>query len=187
MFNSLLFLVAYTLTGPRHITTLPIYGDQNAALENRVNDLFTRLTNDEKLDILTGTAFTTRPITRLGIRPMAMADAGQGVRGGMPSTEGPATAFPSGVAMAATWDPELVGRIGKAIGEEALNKGTGVQVLLGRRWAVEMASISAKTHFLHLGLQWAISRECKAQDARHVPSISRPTTKKSTVIMLMLK
>ena len=131
MFNSLLFLVAYTLTGPRHITTLPIYGDQNAALENRVNDLFTRLTNDEKLDILTGTAFTTRPITRLGIRPMAMADAGQGVRGGMPSTEGPATAFPSGVAMAATWDPELVGRIGKAIGEEALNKGTGVQVLLG--------------------------------------------------------
>lgn len=109
----------------------PIYQNPKAPLEARVRDLFSRLTQDEKMDILTGTAFTTRPIPRLGVPAMAMADAGQGVRGGMESVNGPATAFPSGVAMASTWDPELVGRIGAAIGQEALNKGTGVQCLLG--------------------------------------------------------
>ncbi|MDQ2800359.1 MAG: glycoside hydrolase family 3 C-terminal domain-containing protein, partial [Armatimonadota bacterium] len=110
---------------------LPVYRDAKAPLESRVNDLFSRLTLDEKMMLLTGTAFTTQAIPRLGVPAMGMVDAGQGVRGGMDSTTGPATLFPSGVTMASTWDPELVGRIGKAIGEEALNKGTGAQVLLG--------------------------------------------------------
>ncbi len=109
----------------------PPYQDPKAPLEARVNDLFDRLTPDEKLSLLTGTGFTTRAIPRLGVPAMAMADAGQGVRGGMDTTLGPATLFPAGVTMASTWDPALVGRIGAAIGQEALNKGTGVQVLLG--------------------------------------------------------
>src|SRR5580700_10986203 len=101
---------------------IPVYRDRTKPLEARVSDLFNRLTLDEKMDLLTGTAFTTRPIPRLGVPPAAMADAGQGVRGGMDSTTGPATAFPSAVAMASSWDPVLVGRIGQAIGEEARNK-----------------------------------------------------------------
>ena len=90
-----------------------------------------RLTEDEKISLLAGTEFTTQPIPRLGIPPMGMADAGQGVRGGMESTLGPATAFPAGVAMASTWNPALISRLGAAIGVEAQNKGTGVQVMLG--------------------------------------------------------
>jgi len=109
----------------------PPYQDPKAPLEARVADLFSRLTPEEKLSLLTGTGFTTNAVPRLGVPAMGMADAGQGVRGGMDSTLGPATLFPAGVAMASTWDPELVGRIGAAIGQEALNKGTGVQVLLG--------------------------------------------------------
>ncbi len=107
------------------------YQDPKAPLETRVSDLMNRLTPDEKISLLAGTEFTTQPIPRLNVPPMAMADAGQGVRGGMESTLGPATAFPSGVAMAATWNPGLIGRVGGAIGVEAQNKGTGVQVLLG--------------------------------------------------------
>jgi beta-glucosidase len=99
-------------------------------LEDRVNDLATRLTQDEKLHLLTGTGFTTQPIPRLGVPAMSMVDAGQGVRGGSKTTQGPATAFPCGVAMAASWDVDLIHRIGKAIGEEVRNKGTGSQVLL---------------------------------------------------------
>ena len=110
---------------------VPAYQDPKAALEDRVGDLFGRLTQDEKLRLLTGTDFTTTPIPRLGIPAMGMADAGQGVRGGTGGTQGPATLFPSGVAMASTWDPGLVGRIGQAIGTEALNKGEGAFVLLG--------------------------------------------------------
>ena len=33
--------------------------------------------------------------------------------------------------MASTWDPELIGRVAQAIGEEARNKGPGSQILLG--------------------------------------------------------
>lgn len=108
-----------------------IYQDTNAIVEARVEDLFGRLTQDEKIGLLTGTGFTTQPIPRLGVPALAMVDAGGGVRGGQDSTLGPATAFPAGVAMASTWDTNLLWRIGRAIGEEALNKGSGAQMLLG--------------------------------------------------------
>ncbi len=123
------FALLLTVSGC-HAQT-PLYKNPNAPLEARVNDLFGRITQDEKLGFLTGTGFTSQPLPRLGVPGMSMADAGQGVRGGENSTQGPATQFPSGVTMASSWDPLLVRQIGKAIGEEALNKGTGVQVLLG--------------------------------------------------------
>ncbi len=111
--------------------TVPLYQDQSAPLKLRADDLFRRLTQEEKLSLLTGTAFTTQPLPRLGIPAMSMVDGAQGVRGGMDGTLGPATLFPSGVSLASSWDPALIKRIGEAIGQEALNKGTGAQVLLG--------------------------------------------------------
>ncbi len=108
-----------------------VYTNPKAPIEQRVEDLFGRLTQDEKLTLLGGTGFTTQPIPRLNLPAMAMADAGQGVRGGSGTTQGPATAFPAGVTMASTWDTNLIDRVGRAIGVEARNKGTGVQVLLG--------------------------------------------------------
>lgn len=111
--------------------SVTVYRDATAPLEKRVDDLFSRLNQDEKLGLLGGTGFTTQPIPRFGVPAMAMADAGQGVRGGADSTLGPATAFPTGVCMAATWDTNLIWKIGQAIGEEARNKGSGVQIELG--------------------------------------------------------
>src|SRR5882724_448937 len=108
-----------------------VYTDPKAPLEKRVEDLFGRLTPEEKLGLLGGTGFTTQPISRLGVPAMGMVDAGQGVRGGSGGTQGPATAFPAGVTMASTWDTNLIARVGEAIGEETRNKGTGAQVLLG--------------------------------------------------------
>ena len=108
-----------------------LYQDAQAPLENRVEDLFGRLNQDEKLGLLGGTGFTTQPIPRLGVPAMAMADAGQGVRGGANSTLGPATAFPAGVLTAATWDTNLIWQVGQAIGEEAHNKGSEVRIELG--------------------------------------------------------
>lgn len=109
----------------------PLYKDAQAPLEQRVTDLFGRLTQDEKLSLLGGAGFTTQPIPRLGVPAMGMCDAGQGVRGGMHSTLGPATAFPCGVLMASTWDTNLIWQIGRAVGEELRNKGTGSSILLG--------------------------------------------------------
>jgi len=111
--------------------SVPVYQDRLAPVEARVENLFTNLTEDEKISLLTGTGFTTQPIPRLHLPALAMADAGQGVRGGQDSTLGPATAFPAGVLMASTWDTNLLWNIGKAIGQEGRNKGSGVQMMLG--------------------------------------------------------
>jgi beta-glucosidase len=108
-----------------------IFRDPHAPLAARVNDLYKRLTESDKLSMMTGTGFTSEPIPRLNLQGIAMADAGQGVRGGMNSTLGPATAFPASITMASSWDRRLEWEIGQAIGEEARNKGTGINMELG--------------------------------------------------------
>jgi len=128
---SVISLTALLIAGRANADPIPTYKNPGATLESRVNDLFGRLTQDEKLSLLTGTEFTSRGIPRLGIPPIVMADAGQGVRGGMPSINGPATAFPAGVLLSSSWDPNIAREVGSAIGVEALNKGSGANVLLG--------------------------------------------------------
>jgi beta-glucosidase len=105
----------------------PLYKNPAATLEQRVADLLVRLTLKEKTALVAGADnFSTMAITRLGIPAMRFADGPNGVR----STRGDsATAFPTGVAMAATWNSELIGRAAAAMGREA--RALGVHVLLG--------------------------------------------------------
>lgn len=105
----------------------PLYLDPRAALDTRVADLLGRLTLDEKITLMAGgSSFATAPIPRLGIPALRFSDGPNGVR----SNEGrPATVFPTGSALAATWDPTIVQAVGQAIGREAL--AMGVQVMLG--------------------------------------------------------
>lgn len=60
---------------------------------------------------------TTAANNRLRIPGFMMADGPHGVR------EGEATAFPSGIALAATWDTALAQEIGTAMGQEFRAKG----------------------------------------------------------------
>src|SRR6185312_9182101 len=69
-------------TGLTNQTPQSVYNDPKAPLEKRVDDLFGKLTEEEKLKLIGGTGFTTQPIERLGVPAMGMVDAGQGVRGG---------------------------------------------------------------------------------------------------------
>lgn len=103
-----------------------LFRDTAAPLEARVADLMSRLTLDEKISLLAGaTSMTTHGIARLGIPELKMTDGPTGVR----SPEGkPATVFPVGVAIAATWNPALAHEVGGAIAEEA--RGYGASVLL---------------------------------------------------------
>ncbi|MFI6320592.1 glycoside hydrolase family 3 C-terminal domain-containing protein [Nonomuraea sp. NPDC050556] len=71
------------------------------------------LTLDEKLGLLHQ---YQAPIDRLGLRAFRTGtEALHGV-----AWLGPATVFPQAVGLAATWDPELVRRIGEAVGAEVL-------------------------------------------------------------------
>ena len=68
----------------------------------------------------------------LGLDAVMMADGPHGLRkvnsaslADLQASE-PATCFPTGSALAATWDPELVAEVGRAIGREAVAEGVGV-------------------------------------------------------------
>ncbi|MEG3150629.1 glycoside hydrolase family 3 C-terminal domain-containing protein [Sphingomonas sp. ZT3P38] len=108
---------------PQHA---PTYKDRAAPIETRVADLMGRLTLDEKILLLAGeSSMTLNAIPRLGIPSIRMTDGPTGVR----SPEGkPATVFPVGVALAATWNPDLVREVGAAIGLET--RAHGADVLL---------------------------------------------------------
>ncbi|MGZ4713690.1 MAG: beta-glucosidase H [Acidimicrobiia bacterium] len=69
--------------------------------------------------------WNTPGIPKAGLAPLRVTDGPNGARG--PSFTGvPSACFPCGSALGATWDPELVGRVGTAIGEEARTKGAHV-------------------------------------------------------------
>src|SRR6516165_10030292 len=116
------------------------YKNAGLPVEQRVKDLLGRMTLQEKASILAGSGWMeSMPIERLGIPAIKMADGPMGVRSWMGSsaitsaTNAPmkvlATSFPSGVAMAATWDAPLVQQEGKAIAQEV--KALGRDMILG--------------------------------------------------------
>jgi len=102
----------------------PAAGD---AVEQRVESLMAQLTQRERISLLGGgSGFGTSAVPRLGIPALRFADGPNGVRSNNDET---ATVFPTGVGLAATWNPALVREAGAAIGAEA--RALGVHVLLG--------------------------------------------------------
>ncbi|MBN2191998.1 MAG: glycoside hydrolase family 3 C-terminal domain-containing protein [Polyangiaceae bacterium] len=97
--------------------------DETGAMEGVVSDLLAELTLEEKLAMVAGTGFDTIGAPRLAIPALHMTDGPVGIR------TAEATAWPAGIAMAATFDPELAERWGRALGREA--KARGRNVLLG--------------------------------------------------------
>ena len=95
-------------------------------VERRVDQLLGKLTSTEKISLLAGDGFdgmSTVAISRLGIPKLVMADGPQGIR-----AHGPACSFPSGIALAATWDPKLSFEYGAAVGREARARGIHLQL-----------------------------------------------------------
>ncbi|MGA3045539.1 MAG: glycoside hydrolase family 3 C-terminal domain-containing protein [Terracidiphilus sp.] len=116
------------------------YKDATQPVDKRVADLLGRMTLEEKATMLSGSGWMeSAPIERLGIPAIKMADGPLGVRSWAGSSTitnsagNPVkvltTSFPSGVAMAATWDTELVQREGQAIAQEV--KALGRDMILG--------------------------------------------------------
>ena len=121
-------------------SNIPPYKNPRLAVELRVRDLLSRMTLEEKVAMLSGANWMESvPNERLGIPAIKMADGPIGIRSWAgPSSETSApgskmktttTAFPAGVAMAATWDIALLQSEGQAIGEEM--KGLGRDMILG--------------------------------------------------------
>jgi beta-glucosidase len=116
------------------------YKNPATPVEQRVSDLLGRMTTEEKATMLSGSGWMeSAPIERLGIPAIKMADGPMGVRSwagssavtnaAKGSTQVLTTSFPSGIAMAATWDTDLVQREGQAIAQEV--KALGRDMILG--------------------------------------------------------
>jgi beta-glucosidase len=94
-------------------------------IEKRVDSILQKMTLEEKIDYIGGYQdFYVRPIPRLGIPAIKMSDGPIGLR-----NDGPATTLAGGIALAATWDSELVERAGTVLGDDARSRG--VHILLG--------------------------------------------------------
>jgi beta-glucosidase len=94
-------------------------------LERRIDTLLKRMTLDEKLDYIGGTdGFYVRANPRLHLPALRMADGPLGVR-----NVGPSTAYAGGIALAASFDTDLAGRVGAMLGRDA--RARGVHFLLG--------------------------------------------------------
>jgi beta-glucosidase len=107
-------------------TVTEVYKDPTAALEARVEDLFGRLTLEEKVLLMAGASYFALPeIKRLGVPSLRMTDGPTGVRSNVGQA---ATVFPVAVALAATWNPALAGEVAAAIAREA--KALGEHVVL---------------------------------------------------------
>jgi beta-glucosidase len=94
-------------------------------VEKRVDSILSQMTLDEKLEIIGGiNDFFTRPNPRLGITALKMSDGPMGVH-----DYGLTTAYPAGIALAASWDTDLAHRVGVSMGKDA--RAHGVHFILG--------------------------------------------------------
>jgi beta-glucosidase len=92
-----------------------------------MTDDATELTLEEKAALAAGTdLWHTFPVERLGIPVIKMTDGPVGARGAEYVGGPPSTCFPCGTALAASWDTDLVRRVGAALGDEAIAKGAHV-------------------------------------------------------------
>jgi beta-glucosidase len=130
-------LPAIALQG-RAPDTTPPYENARLSPEKRAEDLLGRMTAEEKARMLAGSGWMeSTPNERLGIPAIKMADGPMGVRSWAGSsavtsaastTPVYATAFPAGIAMASSWDVELVEAEGRAIAQQA--KALGRDMIL---------------------------------------------------------
>jgi len=97
------------------------------AENERIEELLNRLTHEEKVSLLAGSGrWSTVPIDRVGIPRLKVTDGPNGARGEDENHGLTSACFPAGVALAATWDVDLVAEIGGALAEEARAKGAHV-------------------------------------------------------------
>src|SRR3984885_13534370 len=90
-----------------------------ADVEKRVDSILRQMTLEEKIEIIGGiNDVFTRPIARLGIPALKMSDGPMGVH-----DYGLSTAYPAGIALAASWDTQLAERFGTSMGKDARARG----------------------------------------------------------------
>jgi beta-glucosidase len=118
-----------------------LFGPQRLAAqdsEQRVEAILSRMTLEEKIDLIGGIPnMYTHSFPRHGIPTLKMSDGPLGVH-----DYGPTTAYPAGIALAASWDTDLASRVGVMMGRDA--RARGVHIILGPGMNIYRAPMCAR-------------------------------------------
>jgi beta-glucosidase len=88
-------------------------------VEKRVEALLNKMTLEERITLIGGiNDFYIRALPRLGLPALRMSDGPMGVH-----DYGETTAYPAGIALAASWDTDLAKRVGAHMGQDARARG----------------------------------------------------------------
>jgi len=125
---------------PLHDSPVP----DSPAIEKRVDAMLAKLTLQQKIELIGGQdSMYIRAEPSVGFPRLKMSDASMGVR-----TWGPDTAYPGGIALAASWDPRLAHESGVSTGDDA--RARGVNFLLGPGLDIYRAPMNGR-NFEYLG------------------------------------
>lgn len=120
-----IFATAGGPSGARDSSSRTSARDVASGVDKRVDAILARMTLAQKIDMIGGVnGYYVRGYPLLGLPTLKTGDGPMGVR-----NDGPATAMPAGINLAATWDPVLAKQVGEQIGRDARAKG--VNFLLG--------------------------------------------------------
>ncbi len=96
------------------------------AEKQRVDEIVSKMTPEQKLDYIGGTGFATRAVPSVNLPAFEMSDGPFGTR----SNAGfPSTTYAAGIGLAASWDRDLAAKVGAGIGRDA--RARGVHYMLG--------------------------------------------------------
>lgn len=125
--------------------TLPQSAHQSPTeVEKRVEALLSKMSVEEKITLIGGiNDFYTRAISRLGLPALRMSDGPLGVH-----DYGETTAYPAGIALAASWDTDLARRVGISMGQDA--RARGVHFILAPGMNIYRAPMNGR-NFEYLG------------------------------------
>ena len=132
--------------------------------KDRAAELVSQMTLEEKCDYIGGSkdGFYIRPVERLGIPLIRMADGPQGVRNNTKST-----LFACGVAAAASWNEDVVYEMGVALGQDS--RARGVHILLGPGVNIYRSPLCGR-NFEYMGEDPALAGNTAAQYIKGVQS-----------------
>jgi beta-glucosidase len=94
---------------------------------SRIDDLVNQMTIEEKISMLAGAdLWHSVAVSRLGVPQFKVTDGPNGARGAWGSMSTPSVATPVGIALGATWNPELVEQVGNVLADELEAKGAHI-------------------------------------------------------------
>lgn len=126
-----------------------IYADPSFPASERAADLIRRMNFEEKLRLTGGwNRFMIAGIPRLGVRPVSMADASQGIRLQTTLVKDKSTSFPGMLPLASTWNPALAAEMSHSLADEC--RALGVDILLGPGANIQRLSVGGR-NFEYMG------------------------------------